>query len=272
MSRCYALTNTFKPCRNYADVLNRDSETILYAPTCRKHTKYFDSWCSGLPRIGRRIEWYAIKYNHIKRVVEDGIVDVKKETIQSLPEGRNYTHLILLCAKYVDGFKRSWNPAAFDRSLRNIWWQIFAAGPVDVCSQDLVVLMKCYDEPLVQSFYTLLTKFPDSGYQEPYEEEWFRVVDVLVENSYLKWEPDLLNPEHFQMLKTKTTRFPRLHKLVEEGSLEKKLRNTKETFYKQQKESIVSVKEELIAFAWHPDRFMEWCVDWEEKEWLTTEF
>ena len=271
MSRCYALTKNFKPCRNYGTVLEGSSDTIEYSPTCRHHTNFFDTWCKRLLRLGYAIEWSPIVYNHIRRVLEEGIVEVKKEDIERLPEGR-YTHLILLCAKHVEGFQRSWNPAVFDRCIKNIWWQVFAVGPVNVSSQDLLALLKAYDEPLVQSFYTLLTKFPDSGYQEPHEEQWLRVVEVLVENSYLKWHPDILNPEHFQKLKEKTRRFPRLQSLIEDGSLEEKLRSSKLNFYKRQKESMDSVKEELMAYTWHPDRFMEWCMDWEEKEWLSKEF
>ena len=272
MSRCYALTGNHKPCRNYGVVLEKDSEQVLYAPTCRHHTHYFDSWSERLHRFGKGLEWSQPYYNHVKRVLEEGIVEIKKEHIEGLPEQRNYTHFILLCAKYVIGFKRSWNPVAFDRSLRNIWWQIFAVGPIYVSSQDLVLLMKCYDEPLVKSFYTVFTKFPDTGYQEPHEEDWFRVIEVVLENTYLKWEPDLLLPEHFQTLKEKTTRFPRLQKLVQDGRFEEKLRSAKESFYKHQKESIESVKEELMAVCWHPDRYMDWCMDWEEKEWLTSQW
>lgn len=35
---------------------------------------------------------------------------------------------------------------------------------------------------------------------------------------------------------------------------------------KLQKELIDSMKEELMAVTWHPDRFMTWCLDEEEKE------
>ena len=272
MSRCYALTKDNKPCRNYGIVLE-DSEDILYAPTCHHHPNFFDTWCKRLPRLGYSIESYPqIRYHHVRRVLEEGIVDVKKEDIERLPEGRNYTHLILLCAKHVEGFKRSWNPAVFDRCVRNIWWQVFAVGPVNVSSQDLVALLKCYDGPLVKSFYTILTKFPENEYQEPWETEWLRVTEVLLENSYLKWDPDLLNSENFQMLKEKTKRFPRLQTLLEDGTLETKIRSVKKNFYKRQKETMDSVKEELVMVTWHPDRFVEWCMDWEEKEWLQKEF
>lgn len=251
-------------------MLEEDSKTILYSPTCRHHKTFFDTWTKRLPRLGYAIEWSCM-YNHVQRVLEQGIVEVKKEDIEGLPVDR-YTHLILLCAKYVEGFKRSWNPALFDRCLKNIWWQVFAVGPVNVSVEDLLVLLKAYDEPLVQSFYTVLTKFPDTGYQEPQEDQWLHVIEVLVKNSYLKWEPELLNPEHLKVLKEKTRRWARLQSLIENGSLEEKLRSSKMNFYKCQKESIQTVKEELMEVTWHPDRFMKWCMDWVEKKWLTSQW
>lgn len=34
---------------------------------------------------------------------------------------------------------------------------------------------------------------------------------------------------------------------------------------KEQKERMDARKEELMAYAWHPDRFLSWCLDEEEK-------
>lgn len=273
MSRCYAFKKDFSPCRNYAVILEKTDSSITYAPTCKLHEGFFDKWCKRLPRLGRNTESYpGYRYHHVKRVLEDFVVEVKKEDIEGLLTDNNYTHLILLCAKYVDGFKRSWNPSAFDKAVRNIWWQIFAYGPVNVCSMDLVCMLKCYDGPLVDSFYKVLTMFPENLAQEPWDDEWMRVIDVLVDKTWLKWEPDLVKSEHITQLKEKSKWLPRLQNLVENGSVETKLKEVKKTFYKEQKEKQDSVKEELMAVTWHPDRFVEWCMDWEEKEWVLKEF
>jgi hypothetical protein len=273
MSRCYAFKKDFSPCRNFGEVAEETDTCVTYSSTCYKHREFFDNWSKKLLRIGCWIERYpGYRYNHVKRILEDGIAEVKEEDIKKLSGTHNYTHLILLCAKYVDGFKRSWNPSAFDRAVKNIWWQIFAVGPVYVSSMDLVCMLKCYDEPIVDSFYKVLPMFPNNGYQEPLEDQWFRVIDVLLENTWLKWDPDLLKPEHITKLKEKSNYLPRLKTLVENGSLQAKLKSAKQNFYANQKELLDPVKEELIAYTWHPDRFMEWCLDWEEKKWVMTEF
>lgn len=79
----------------------------------------------------------------------------------------------------------------------------------------------------------------------------------------LCWEPftkDLLNhyetqlgKDHFLTTYFRNTYLPQYTRMYK---AEKQL----------QKESIDSLKEELMAFTWHPDRFLTWCLDEDEKK------
>jgi len=47
------------------------------------------------------------------------------------------------------------------------------------------------------------------------------------------------------------------------------IKEEKNVFYLKQKTSIDTLKEELVAKCWHPTRFVRWCLDETDKQFIT---
>jgi hypothetical protein len=274
MSRCYALTNKGTPCRNYGTILSQSDGEIVYSPTCKHHNGY--DFKKHLVTRAQSLEWDSVEYNYFKRVLEDGVLEIEKEDINSLPKG-NYTHFLSLCSHFVKDFKFDWNTRRSQAALANLWWQSRSVGPIYVSKSDVITLASTSKNPLTTLSYCLAA-FPGEQYQEPTKEEWIRFLDYFFDNSdsgkISLPHPHFLSKEFSEKTGMLCDSFKNkfMKEFLKSGDFTEYVKGKKQSFYKKQKESIDSVKEELVMVTWHPDRFVEWCMDWEEKKWIQSEF
>jgi hypothetical protein len=185
MSRCYALKYDRSPCRNYASVLKRTSDHILYAPTCHYHTHFFEDWENGEHREINYIyiEHFEGMYPFTERILRDGVVDVSKRdieridmrTLETSQKDAYYAQFILLCAKYVEGFESSWNDELVNATLRTLWWQSRAIGPVPVTFNDILLLSNTITDP-IERFYRVFSNFPARTNIQPTQEHGSKFV------------------------------------------------------------------------------------------------
>lgn len=262
MSRCYALTKDHKHCRCYGELLATDVgldgvKEVYYSPTCRLHRGFFDNWLQALPRRARSLEWLSINREHIKRVLKEGIVEIPPSFFQSL-SGTKYNHFILLCVKYLEGFRFSWNPLLCSRALRACSWQSRAAGPVTVQKTYPLEFLRCMDDvkegvfmileatPLTLSISDLLdllyaTLHSDSG------------LHALL-------DPSFPSEERIRQCKERFYLNTKLASMMESGEFIRYVSFLKEQFYATKAQKIHSFCDELLEVAWQPERVQDWCL------------
>jgi hypothetical protein len=273
MSCCYALTKEKKPCRNYSPVKEVNEDIIFYETTCQHHMNFFDSWKHRLPRYAFRVEWNPIYYNHIKRVLENNLVEIGEEDIKKL-NPNFHVHFLVLCVKYCK-IKYEWNEDLFDTALTAVHWQRRAYGPIYVSVEDLLNLLSCISDPFL-AFEKALTTYDANKSQEPIEDDWTLFLKVIL---HTKWaelilpssvldEPTFLEPI---LLKCKKNSCKNLIKVLE-NNFRTILTECRKDLYTVVKKDMEVVKEELMAMTWHPDRVFKWCLNTEEKEWLDSDW
>ena len=269
------MTQKGTPCRNYGSIIEESGDTTVYSATCKKHSSY--DFKQHLVTRAQALEWDSIEYNYFKRLLEDGVIEIKKEDISALPRA-NYTHFLLLCAKYVKEFEFDWQTKRSQAALGNLWWQSRAlSGPVYVSKKDIITLASTSDNPLTTLSYCLAA-FPGVKYQQPTKEEWIRFLDYFFDSSASSEESGKLSlPHPFIVDKEFSERTAKLcepfgntfmKEFLLSGEFIKYVKEKKKSFYKSLKDQMDSVKGELVEICWHPDRYMDWCMDWEEKEWI----
>jgi hypothetical protein len=269
MSRCYALTNQGTPCRNYGSILENSDNKILYSPTCSKHKSY--DFKKDLLTRAQALEWDSIEYNYYKRVLEDGVLEITKEDIDSLPKA-NYTHFLLLCAKYVNGFEFNWNKGRSLAALANLWWQSRSVGPIYVSKGDIIKLAQtCWND--ITTLCYCLASFPGEKYLQPTKDEWIRFLDYYFDELKSICIPTFVSKEFAENTSKLCQSFHNtfMKGFLDSGEFTKYIEQKKKSFYKYLKDKMDSVKEELVEVTWHPDRFMNWCMDWEEKDWILSQ-
>ncbi len=272
MSRCYALTEDFKPCRNYAEVLATDIgqdgiKDIYYSSTCKCHRGFFMNWEERLHRRGYRLQWRPYLRNYMKRVLEDGVQEVPKEFIESLSVGEDYTYLIYLCVKYQASFRYSWNPALCDSALYACAWQSMAFGPVKIPNNYYIDFLNCMDNPK-EGFFTILgVCLP----QQPLFGQHFTMIDTLLQSDagiLVLLDAGFPSSSEIDKL-TRLCEREGITKLVDmlvSGEFTDYILFLKKEFYNKCKTRIAGIRDELLEVAWQPARVQEWCMSIEEVE------
>ena len=266
MSRCYALTKDYKPCRMYGSILTTTDDLTLYSPCCRQHSSL------TLKPKKRSLEWNLTFYNYTKRLLEDGVYETGHKDFQELTQPPNilmrpykFTHFIVLSAKYSN-FKKEWVHEEFYKAaLRQLWWQMYAVGPVFVCHNDLFAVASSQTDP-IQAMADFLSSFTHAQMDEPEVPEYLRLLGLYVQTE--KGEAALLHPDLFRSLLGKM--WPsRLNAqaLITSGILIETLKQLKNIFYTEKKKIVATFKEELMMYCWHPCRY-EQRLDIQELAWL----
>lgn len=267
MSRCYALTKEEKPCRGFGEILSRTDEEIIYSPTCKKHSGY--EFKKILVTNAQSLEWDSIYYNYYKRVLEDGVLEITKQDIEELPQG-NYTHFLFLCAKYVPGFHFNWNRKRSLATLANLSWQRRSVGPVYVSKDDVILFASTIGSPVATLLYCL-SYYPSKTYSQPDKEEWIRFIDHFFETDIGKRAlgiPSLLTLHTYIEEICKKTQGTVMLELLD-SIFQEYVKDKKKKFYLSFKDRTNTFKEELVKVTWHPNRFINWCLDLDGVEFFT---
>ncbi len=253
MSRCHALKKDKTLCRNYAEVLEESESTITYSPFCHIHKHPIITW-KQLYRLARGMEWSTARCTHIAFLLENELVEVKKEDFATLHTEHNYVYFVLLCSRWITGFHRDWNPLVFDKAVTYLWQWHTAVGPVQIKLEDFHTLAK------VSSWDVVVKRCP---------------LNQHTQNAWKTWLWKFFETEEGTALLFDTT----LDDAIEgvEQWLATKVLPMKEVFQKQMKlsKSVAKAKKrvrmnvlrkDLMEITWHPDRVVDWCFDEEDKE------
>ena len=273
MSRCYALTSNFKPCRNYGEVLATDTgldgvPEIYYSPTCKCHRRFFDTWLSKLQRMAHGLEFRSVFRNHIQRVVQEGIVEIPASFIQGLGEEANYDHFIYICVKYMKGFKFEWNSRLCMESLRTCWWQSRALGPVQIDTDYIVDFLHCMENPC-QGFFTIL----ETCCSDTIGHTFSKIDTLLHSDAGLIALLDSSFPakENVTKLLQQCQRegIPQLVDMLESGEFENYILFLRKEFLAKCKRRVDGIRDELLEICWQPERVQDWCMNLEEVNRIT---
>ena len=266
MSRCYALTQDNHPCRNYAEVLQRTPYDILYAPTCKKHRGEENRHI-----FKHKLEWNMIYYNHTKRLLQDGVIVLHRDMVSFLTQrpGRNFTHFILLCAKYGKGFQRGWNKVVFDKALKDLWGQSRSIGPIEVKWEDLIEMGSCFEDAM-EGFVALLTEFPEERPDEPSRDEWYNFIYKVLQSDWGKsilFHPDCLDSKYWDRFTDYCKRRPmsNLVPLIQSGHLYSIVKVEREEVYEKIRSRQNIFNNELLERTWDVERVIDWCMSVEEQ-------
>lgn len=273
MSRCYAMTKKSRPCRNSSRIIGKTPDEILYSHLCDRHREYKFNII-----IKNGLEWKPVERHYIERVLKYKLVNITLEDVCRLRDRRgwnnnsSYTHFILLCSRWVEGFDREWNPMAFNIAIKDLWRQSRSIGPVYVCWDDLITLGSCVKD-CVQGFFLLLMNIPYSyNWDELSHIQWKVFISKVLSSSWGEkalLNIDILNESHWQNLKDRCCerKSKYLLDLIQSGDLFNTVKREKEELYKKLTRRIEHYKEELMEVVWKdPDWVIDWCIDIEEKK------
>lgn len=256
MSCCYALTKNFKRCRNYASIPHySEDEEEQPSYTCQKHKLYFKK-----PLTLRSIHWENQVY--LRSAFSLGLIKVSKEFVSSIPIiPHSYCYFLMLCARYIPEWEPSWNLNLWTASVPYILKHINSIGPFHI--SNLLVKSFINVKGGISYFYNAIQMYPNNTtigtnlnilMQVTAADPLFSCVSEEIHKKYIALTVQELKRKNH----AETARF------LEEDFLETISANRK-IFYWRCKNKTQIIKEDLIAMTWHPDRFMKWCLDEEEK-------
>ncbi len=295
---CLAYRDSYwHPCRNWATLETLPDGSQVRSHTCKQHADFFDStgvscrfrrqWFGPeLPGIHlRRRRIYRLEYHPtvrkcIERILQHGLVLVKKEDILSLtltPDhdeediGNTLCCFYSLCSAYVPGFDSTWcPPGAWSFAVRRLWKLAESLGPWD-CTQDTVFEMICVPGRPRDFLHGLLAYlFDDEHHTIRTASEWYVVLERMQRfdpEFFLEWISSNLLCNLETCFNT-----PESKKVLQKNPLFQDLdafeawRVSKIESWKESRKRVLEpVKEELMAATWHPDRMQIWCLDEETK-------
>ena len=255
MSQCYALTKDLSLCRNFGEVLEENTDTITYSGFCHIH-RLPNVTPKQLYKLARHMEWSTGRCTHITYLLEEKVVEVKKEDFAKLSADNNYTYFVLLCARHVKGFHRNWNPFIFDNAVTYLWQWRNAIGPVTITLEDFhtltavsswdIVAKRCpLNEHTEKSWRDWLWKYFET------EEGKAHLFDVKLDESVAEVNKWLLTK---QIRMEETLRII-IHYSKKVVKIKCRVRTNK-------------IREELLIKTWYPERVVDWCFDEDDKELL----
>jgi hypothetical protein len=245
MSRCHALKKDKSLCRNYAEVLEENEDVITYSPFCHIHKHPTITW----KRLARGMEWSTARCTHLSFLLEHELLEVKKEMFATLDPEKNYVYFVLLCARWLPGFHRSWNPQLFDEAVTYLWKWHMAIGPVQIKTEDFHTLTKVSSWDLVakrcplphHAWKTWLWKFFET------EEGIALLFDTSLDDGI---------DEVQTWLATKTVAMTDI--------FQKQMKLSKAVGKAKQRVKMNMIRKDLMELTWHPDRVVDWCFDNED--------
>ena len=293
MSSCFALTKRGKRCRGYASVLEEGADPdgtpiITYDLTCNSHRTFFEknqedllNSLFGHTRTGQYGSQYAVylEFFQSKREFVECLLMYKcllptKQMIEKLyedPFGR-LSYFIYLVAKHVPEFSKSWNPKLWENTIRTFWIYYYSVGPIQISfsmfypflrEDPLNHFLECiYIRGQIESFTT--NDEIDSEI-ELFARQYCMFsedADALVYSQTLEEKIEKLH-ERFQSLQSISIR-----PLIKRCKLLEVLLEQRKILYNEKCAAlqIHRYKTELLERTWETSRFMDWCLDIEEKE------
>ena len=279
---CLALKSNGNRCRNYAVV--EDNDHVVRGFTCSAHKHYFEK----PEKIKRSWLKYGVNANldaaylqhkpdqleHVEEALANGLITVSKRDIQNIVRHRNPTvrgerwaYFLMLVAKYTDDFHPEWNVQLWKDCVAQLWYWHHAIGPVEIMKEDIQRLI-CVRGGM-KWWYEGVHLYPDFqdktvGFDEEDCFAFFLNCLKFDETWGLEFlsQPEEDAKEHMKGLVSKG-------RVIDDILLTERLYGWKRGKLAAFKENcrfmIFEYKEELIASGWHPDRFLQWCVDWEDR-------
>jgi hypothetical protein len=295
MSQCYALRKDSRPCRNYA----RAGEF-----TCASHTNFFKDSKEWLEATLWNTDETAYRgiCRHMDHALSVGAIRVKPEDIprrrqhmgycpaglaytillqhhESMPLGTNPRLLEYAILRFLNTMRQYHEQfAAFESELSSIdtikllspsfvkrSFCLFREGPMDMLERILVEFsvrnqVAHWGYPTNQPFGSLLVwKSLLLNWLDQYGS---KLSELSLFDSSCSLNP--LGDDMHDYFKT-TVIFCRTFAEACEAVWPMWREMEKKKLLEDIRETTDLYKEELMARTWHPDRFMTWCVDLEEK-------
>ena len=258
MSHCHALKKNNTRCRAFASIESSSDDVITYKHTCKVHANYFNTF-KFTKDLVKRLEFWPGIAQFLKEAFELELICVKEDFMNRLSAKSQYSYFYLLAAKFSAGFK-PWNQPLYKKTFRLMWMWMGSIGPVQINYADLLDLAAIDPVP---GFYTLLYS---RGIRQL---SWETVAELCAKESWFDViyhaEPSTL--EETRNLITQSKNFS-LNIPSFEADGPAWLAKAKEIYYANILARI-PYKEELIAIGWAPERVLDWCVDWEDKAYIT---
>jgi hypothetical protein len=223
---------------------------------------------------------YQYDQSKKERILEDlekKIIELNENDIRLMVNRRKSLDVYILLFEHgYISLEKNYNHSLYLRAIEYLaeFWLLserFTTIPYSSLAKKILEILILKDAKHLRYFFFnfhSITHFP--RFQEYILENRFHCIDIFLTEllrtealGKLSWEPfekDILQhyeaqigKEHILTTYFRTTYLPRCKEMYK---AEKKI----------QKERIDSLKEELMMITWHPDRFLTWCLDEEEKE------
>lgn len=292
---CIAVIETrdrpfMRRCRNYACLEQEEDGSIVRGFLCGTHRKEkrrrfshtalrsrltVGGWGTFLHLNTQfRIKW-------IEELITSGYVVIRPEDVAKLENQTRapaaYAYFLLLIARHVPEFDRSWAPTVWKDAVKILWKLRQSYGPVYITDADIRTLI-CVKGDMT-AWADGLALYPEMGMVND-RPIGFRDVDF-----YRFFSEPTLKPrwtkigswaEEWVLQDTKEVDALKERMQKANSSVVRQVFASEEFYrwrafekkewYGKQDCRIAPYKEELIATTWHPDRFADWCLDWEEKD------
>jgi hypothetical protein len=276
---CIAIKSDGKCCRNYA-LLEKGGEVRGF--TCYSHSEYFErpekikrSWLKHPSLNAAYLQVDPQKREYIELALANGLVSMSKEDIQNIPCHRNanvtrqrWAYFLLLVARHTEEFRPEWNEKLWKECVGHLWYWLQAIGPVEIKKEDIQLLI-CLPGSL-KWWYEGMYLYPEYrdrtlGFSE---EQFFEFFQSCLEfDTGWAWElVSQLEEDAKMYLNGRVSKGRILDDILLKERFVEWKRGKLEDFKAICVARIFEFKEEIIATSWHPQRFLDWCVDWEEKK------
>lgn len=266
-------TSSLKLCRNYpkkGSLFCGLHQDISPEEHKRRWIKKFLWGSDGKPFYWRYDE---VKKQRILGDLQDRVIQLTKEDIAAIPNDiRNLDIFVFLVEnRFASAFD---NIPLFVKAIHYLYnyyllngnvytWHLLAKKIVQVLiltnEESLLFFLKQVVEVFKKGHFTNLQQF-NTGI--PVFGEFLQYLFTCPTGKALSWNPSysdlpclykgVLGKDHPLSIYIEQKFIPHLQNVYKQEK-------------KTQKQKIDSLKEELMAMTWHPDRFQEWCLDEEEK-------
>jgi len=179
----------------------------------------------------------------LKEAFQLELVCVKEDFIVSLANHSKYAYFYLLAARFSQGFK-PWNQALYEKTFRIMWQWMGRIGPVTITYLDLFDLAK--SDP-VPGFYTML-------YSRSRQISWATIFELCSKEDWFEHMYHAPIATHERHTQSQTFRIEYMDWFLD----------AKGVYF----DTILArypYKKEVIEVAWAPERFIDWCLDEDDK-------
>lgn len=290
----------FRRCRNWACLETEPDGQVVRGFFCAKHKKSKIVERAALrsrllvASLARNLENKAPwMFTWVEELLASGYIEIRHVDLQRLeararylkeegysPATYNFAVLLVLIARHVPEFKRSWTPLVWSAAVTHLWKLRQSYGQLTITDRDIASLI-CVKGDIL-AFTEGMRLYPNFGAIEDHsqgfreeigwrEPEFYRFLSTLAHmRSTCEWyEEWILEPQPaIDALKATDARAalsPVVQRFLTSDEFHAWRKFEKEEWRSQKRLRMESVKEELVAATWEPSRFMDWCLDWEEK-------